>query len=187
MLATTTPTLTRRVLSNRTSSSSWIRLSNSRRLTSNSAAAKDAATKVESSISTNATTTVVNKSFAERNPFLFQLGVATTKTSAADIMVQVVVDGKKFDEIDYKRNGIFVFFGFAYLGGFQYWLMVNQFSKWFPTRQRFAQLSLAEKLKDTAGMKDAMKMVAFDLFVHLPFMYFPSIGLGKGWMYKVLE
>ena len=174
MLATTTPTLTRRVLSNRTSSSSWIRLSNSRRLTSNSAAAKDAAAKVESSISTNATTTVVNKSFAERNPFLFQLGVATTKTSAADIMVQVVVDGKKFDEIDYKRNGIFVFFGFAYLGGFQYWLMVNQFSKWFPTRQRFAQLSLAEKWKDTAGMKDAMKMVAFDLFVHLPFMYFPS-------------
>ena len=174
-----TSTLSRRVLSNRTSTSNsyWLCSSNSRRLTSNSAA-KDAVTKAESSIPSNATTTTVatacNKSFAERNPFVFQLGVATAKTSAADIMVQVVVDGKKWDEIDYKRNGIFVFFGFAYLGGFQYWLMVNQFSRWFPTRQRFVQLSLAEKLKDTAGMKDAMKMVAFDLFVHLPFMYFPS-------------
>jgi len=115
-----------------------------------------------------------SKSFAERNPFLFQLGVATTKTSAADIMVQVVVDKKNLDEIDYKRNGIFVVFGFAYLGGFQYWLLVNKFKKWFPSRQRFASLSLADKLKDTAGMMDAMKMVAFDVFVHLPLIYFPS-------------
>eukprot|EP00584_Thalassiosira_punctigera_P007855 CAMPEP_0172533890 /NCGR_PEP_ID=MMETSP1067-20121228/6444_1 /TAXON_ID=265564 ORGANISM="Thalassiosira punctigera, Strain Tpunct2005C2" /NCGR_SAMPLE_ID=MMETSP1067 /ASSEMBLY_ACC=CAM_ASM_000444 /LENGTH=226 /DNA_ID=CAMNT_0013318603 /DNA_START=284 /DNA_END=964 /DNA_ORIENTATION=- len=114
------------------------------------------------------------KSFAERNPFLFQLGVATAKTSAADIMVQVVVDKKKWNEIDYRRNGIFVVFGFAYLGGFQYWLMVNKFSKWFPTRQKFAKLSLAEKLKDKAGMIDALKMVAFDVFVHLPLIYFPS-------------
>ena len=116
----------------------------------------------------------VSKSFAERNPFVFQLGVATAKTSAADIMVQVVVDKKKWDEIDWKRNGIFVVFGFAYLGGFQYWLMVNKFSKWFPTRQRFAQLSLGEKIRDTAGMADALKMVAFDVFVHLPLIYFPS-------------
>ncbi|KAL3806540.1 hypothetical protein ACHAXA_006593 [Cyclostephanos tholiformis] len=115
-----------------------------------------------------------SKSFAERNPFLFQLGVATTKTSAADIMVQVVVDRRNFDDIDYKRNAIFVVFGFAYLGGFQYWLMVNQFSKWFPTRQRFAKLSLSEKLKDRAGMIDAARMVAFDVFVHLPLLYFPS-------------
>ena len=116
----------------------------------------------------------VSKSFAERNPFVFQLGVATAKTSAADIMVQVVVDRKKWDEMDWKRNGIFVVFGFAYLGGFQYWLMVNKFSKWFPTRQRFAQLSLGEKIRDTAGMADALKMVAFDVFVHLPLIYFPS-------------
>lgn len=115
-----------------------------------------------------------SKSFAERNPFVFQLGVATTKTSAADIMVQVVVDKKSWDEIDYKRNAIFVVFGFAYLGGFQYWLLVNKFSKWFPSRQRFASLSFADKLKDTAGILDAAKMLAFDVCVHLPLIYFPS-------------
>ena len=127
------------------------------------------------------------KSFAERHPFMFQLGVATAKTSAADFMVQVVVEKKQWDELDYKRNGIFVVFGFAYLGGFQYWLMVNKFSKWFPTRARFATLSLSEKLKDTAGMIDALKMVAFDVFIHLPLIYFPcyytckEIVTGTSW------
>ncbi|KAL7471510.1 hypothetical protein ACHAXS_011795 [Conticribra weissflogii] len=116
----------------------------------------------------------IGKSFAERNPFLFQLGVATAKTSAADVMVQVVVEKKKIDELDLKRNAIFVVFGFAYLGGFQYWLMVTKFSKWFPTRDRFSKLSLGEKLKDTAGMIDALKMVAFDVCVHLPLIYFPA-------------
>ena len=126
-------------------------------------------------------------SFAERNPFLFQLGVATTKTSAADIMVQVVVDGRDLEDIDYKRNAIFVVFGFAYLGGFQYWLMVTQYTRWFPTRQAFSKLSLTEKLRDRTGMIDAAKMVAFDVFVHLPFLYFPSyyackeIVTGKTW------
>lgn len=139
------------------------------RRSTNKTASKDDTTKTAAATATDA-----NKSFAERNPFIFQLGVATAKTSAADIMVQVAVDRKSWDEIDYKRNGIFVVFGFAYLGGFQYWLMVNKFSKWFPTRQRFATLSLSEKLKDTAGMADALKMVAFDVFVHLPLIYFPS-------------
>jgi len=127
------------------------------------------------------------KSFAERHPFMLQLGVATAKTSAADFMVQVVVEKKQWDELDYKRNGIFVVFGFAYLGGFQYWLKVNKFSKWFPTRARFATLSLSEKLKDTAGMIDALKMVAFDVFIHLPLIYFPcyytckEIVTGTSW------
>jgi hypothetical protein len=165
-----------------------------RRSNTSSTTAKDAATKLEtittkpsSATSSAAAAEESTKSFAERNPFIFQLGVATAKTSAADIMVQVVVEKKKWDEIDYKRNGIFVVFGFAYLGGFQYWLMVNKFSKWFPTRARFAKLSLGEKLKDTAGMLDALKMVAFDVFVHLPLIYFPcyytckEIVTGTSW------
>mmetsp|Transcript_11662 Transcript_11662/g.23368 ORF Transcript_11662/g.23368 Transcript_11662/m.23368 type:complete len:283 (+) Transcript_11662:168-1016(+) len=156
--------------------------------------AKDAAKKSEtiaakpsSSSTTSSAAEESTKSFAESNPFIFQLGVATAKTSAADIMVQVVVEKKKWNEIDLKRNGIFVVFGFAYLGGFQYWLMVNKFNKWFPTRARFATLTLGEKLKDTAGMIDAFKMVAFDVFVHLPLIYFPcyytckEIVTGTSW------
>ncbi len=65
-------------------------------------------------------------SFAKENPFVFQLGVATAKTSAADLVAQIVAERKSLDEVDWKRNFIFVVFGFAYLGAFQYWLMVNK-------------------------------------------------------------
>jgi len=113
-------------------------------------------------------------SIVKNHPFKFQLGVATVKTSAADLMAQLVAEQKSFDEIDWRRNGLFVVFGFTYLGGFQYWLMVNKYRHWFPTMDRFAKLSFAEKLKDTAGIVDAMKMVLFDVTIHLPMLYFPT-------------
>jgi hypothetical protein len=117
---------------------------------------------------------VVQESFMKRHPFVFQLGVATGKTSGADLIVQIVAEGKDMTEIDWQRNGIFVVFGFVYLGCFQYWLMVNKFGQWFPTMSRFANLRFADKLKDTAGLLDAGKMVLFDIFIHLPMMYFPT-------------
>ena len=86
----------------------------------------------------------------------------------------MVAEKRKFDEIDWKRNGIFVVFGFAYLGGFQWWLMVTKYRQWFPTMDRFAKLSFAAKLKDKAGLLDAAKMVVFDVVVHLPMIYFPT-------------
>ena len=39
---------------------------------------------------------------------------------------------------------------------------------------RFAKLPFAEKLKDTAGIIDAGKMVLFDVIIHLPVIYFPT-------------
>lgn len=127
-----------------------------------------------SSVSNESSLISTITSFPKTNPFAFQLMVATGKTSAADIVVQVVAEKKKFDEIDWKRNGIFVVFGFAYLGGFQWYLMVNKYRQWFPTMDRFAKLPMREKLKDTAGILDAGKMVLFDVIVHLPMMYFPT-------------
>lgn len=122
----------------------------------------------------DAVKTETSSSWAKENPFLFQLGVATVKTSAADMLAQVVAEKKSLKEVDFKRNFIFVVFGFAYLGVFQYWLMVTKFRKWFPTMDRFAKLPFAEKLKDTAGIIDAGKMVLFDVIIHLPVIYFPT-------------
>jgi len=51
---------------------------------------------------------------------------------------------------------------------------VNKYRQWFPTMDRFGKLSFAEKMKDTAGILDAGKMVLFDVCIHLPLMYFPS-------------
>jgi hypothetical protein len=42
------------------------------------------------------------------------------------------------------------------------------------TMDRFAKLPFAEKLKDSAGMIDAVKMVLFDVIIHLPVIYFPT-------------
>jgi len=113
-------------------------------------------------------------SFPKDHPFAFQLMVATGKTSGADLVTQMVAEGKSLDEVDWKRNGIFVVFGFAYLGGFQWWLMVTKYRQWFPTMDKFAKMSFAEKLKYPAGILDAMKMVVFDVVVHLPMIYFPT-------------
>lgn len=112
--------------------------------------------------------------FPKDHPFAFQMMVATGKTMAADLIVQKVAEGKSWSEIDWKRNAIFVVFGFVYLGGFQWYLMVTKYRQWFPTMDRFAKLSLAEKMKDTAGILDACKMVIFDIVVHLPLLYFPT-------------
>jgi hypothetical protein len=125
--------------------------------------------------------------FPKKNPFAFQLMVATSKTSAADLLAQMVAEKKSLAEVDWKRNGIFVVFGFAYLGCFQWWLMVTKYRQWFPTMDRFAKLPFAEKLKDTAGLIDAAKMVVFDITVHLPLMYFPTyytvkeLVVGQSW------
>jgi hypothetical protein len=96
------------------------------------------------------------------------------KTAGADLLTQTVAEGKSLKEVDWRRNGIFVLFGFCYLGGFQWWLMVDKYRQWFPTMDRFAKLSFADKLKDKAGLLDAAKMVLFDLMVHLPLCYFPT-------------
>jgi hypothetical protein len=102
-------------------------------------ASVDRSATVESSSTKVASETVKNEassSWAKENPFLFQLGVATVKTSAADLVAQMVAERKSLDEVDWKRNAIFVVFGFAYLGGFQYWLMVNKYRQWFPYVER---------------------------------------------------
>jgi hypothetical protein len=98
-------------------------------------------------------------------PFGCQLTIATFKTSAADIMVQTTVEKKSFSEIDVKRNAIFLLFGLAYLGGFQWWLLINKYKQWFPTMERFGNSSLSQKLRDPAGLRDAAKVRSICLFL----------------------
>lgn len=113
--------------------------------------------------------------FPKAQPFLFNVMIATCKTSVADLMTQMAVEKKELHEVDWVRNGVFVLFGAVYLGGFQYWLQVNMFGKMFPSMHRFANHStLTAKLKDTAGIIDTVKQILFDVFIHLPLMYFPT-------------
>jgi len=110
-------------------------------------------------------------SFPRRHPYAFNIGLATVKTSCCDILVQKYIE--KRDEIDWKRNAVFVAFGCAYLGVFQWFIYVTLFKKWFPQTVKFANQPWREKIKNKAGMKDLAKQVAFDNFVHYTFIYFP--------------
>ena len=107
-------------------------------------------------------------------PFLTQLAVSTVKTTAADILVQTVAEKKSWKDIDWRRTTIFAGFGFAYLGCFQWYLLINKYSKWFPTMKHFASLPLREKLRCKQGLAEGVKMVVFDVVVHSPMIYFPS-------------
>lgn len=64
---------------------------------------------------------------AQANPFA--VGVVTTglKTSAADWFAQKVIE--KREDFDWTRHAAFCAFGFAYLGGFQYWLYNVKFAQ----------------------------------------------------------
>ena len=113
--------------------------------------------------------------FPKAQPFVFNLGVAAAKTSAADMMTQTVVEKKSFPNgIDWKRNASFTVFGFAYLGGFQYWLQVNMFRKMFVGMDKVAEMPLSKKLVDPSALSVIAKQIAFDIAIHMPFMYFPT-------------
>ncbi|KAL4428327.1 hypothetical protein ABPG75_002416 [Micractinium tetrahymenae] len=93
----------------------------------------------------------------------FTVGVVTTglKTSAADVFAQKVVEGR--EDFDWTRHAAFCAFGFAYLGGFQYWLYNIKFTQWCgPLTRTFGH-------KATAPIKTFI-----DQGIHHPFVYFPS-------------
>ena len=71
-----------------------------------------------------------------KHPLAFGVGVSTIKTSASDLLVQVVVEQR--EEIDWKRNAAFATFGCVYLGGVQYALYVPVFGMIFPNAAKFA-------------------------------------------------
>jgi len=108
--------------------------------------------------------------FPKRRPFATNIIVATVKTSLADIVVQKA-EGKK--EVDWKRNGVFTAFGFAYLGVAQWFIYVTIFTRVCPNAIRFSNLSWADKLKDRAGQIDLLKQTAYDNFIHYTFVYYP--------------
>jgi glycine cleavage system regulatory protein len=107
-----------------------------------------------------------------RYPLAFGIGVSTIKTSASDLLVQVVVEKKK--EIDWKRNAAFATFGFFYLGGVQYALYVPIFGRLFPHAAAFASKPLREKARDVKGLASLLGQVFLDQFIHHPFFYFPA-------------
>ena len=114
-------------------------------------------------------------SFTERHPLFVGTMIAAVKTAAADLLVQTQVEGKPWDEIDWRRNMVFLSFGFGYLGLGMYAVYVKGFSRVFGTRvQKFCAKPFRDKLKDRVGLKLLAVQSFADVVILNPFLYWPS-------------
>lgn len=123
--------------------------------------------------------------FAKEYPFANNIGIATLKTAAADLIAQVVIAQTPIAEIDYERSLLFCGFGAIYLGAFQYLYQVNIFKKLFDV-DSFTSQPLEDKLKDKEGLKALAAQTALDLtvltLIYLPTFYVFKAGVFSGSM-----
>ena len=121
--------------------------------------------------------------FARKYPFANNIGIATTKTAAADLIAQVLIAQTPVSEIDYQRSLLFCAFGAIYLGGFQYLYQVNIFKKLFDV-DSFTSQPWGDKLRDEEGLKALAAQTALDLtiltLVYLPTFYVFKAGVFSG-------
>ena len=114
-----------------------------------------------------------------RHPVAFGCGISCLKTSSADLVCQTKLEGKDWADVDWRRTSIFGLWGFAYLGGVQYFLYSFAFPRAFPGAVKFIEAPLRQKLRDRQGMLTLAKQVAFDQLIHHPFVLFPAFYLVK--------
>ena len=114
--------------------------------------------------------------WAQRAPFSSQVAVATTKTIAADMLVQTAVESKSLQDVDYRRVGVFGAFGFLYLGVVQYGLYVKCMQRVFDkvALQNFCNAPIREKIRDKVGLKILAGTIALDFFLIQPLLYWPT-------------
>jgi len=115
--------------------------------------------------------------FAQEYPFANNVGIATVKTAAADLLAQTVIAHTPLDAIDWQRSLLFCLFGATYLGGFQYLYQVNIFKKMFDV-DKFTSQSWGDKLQDGPGLKALAAQTALDLGV-LTAIYLPTFYIFK--------
>ena len=105
-------------------------------------------------------------------PISLSLATATAKTAAADALTQRCIEGRP--AIDTRRTALFTVFGFYYLGGFQYWLYVRCFARWFPSAKRFGEhATIADRCRDAVGLRELAAQTFLGNFVHIPLVFFP--------------
>ena len=99
-------------------------------------------------------------------PFLGACTSATVKTSAADVMVQTVIEGRGVDEVDRRRLAAFSIFGCLWMGAGQYVLYCRVFEALLPAR---------------TVLHSAGKM-ALDQFCHVPLLFLPVFYSVDAWV-----
>jgi len=121
--------------------------------------------------------------FAQAYPFANNIGIATVKTAAADLLAQTVIAQTPLDAVDWQRSLLFCLFGAIYLGGFQYLYQVQVFKRLFDV-DRFTSQPWSDKLTDGPGLRALGAQTALDLtvltLVYLPTFYIFKAGVFSG-------
>ena len=94
---------------------------------------------------------------AARRPMMVGAATATVKTTAADVLVQTALEGRRIEQLDTRRTLVFTIFGGCWMGVGQYLLYCRLFEWWVPGTTALASASKA----------------ALDQLVHVPLLYFP--------------
>ena len=112
--------------------------------------------------------------WVNRSPFTSQIIVASSTTATADWIVQR--SSNPHDRPNMSRVVGFGLFGALYLGVAQHVIYVTWFSRLFGKEalEAFGELSLREKLKSSAGMKNVARQVALDFILIQPVVFWPS-------------
>mmetsp|Transcript_63214 Transcript_63214/g.142568 ORF Transcript_63214/g.142568 Transcript_63214/m.142568 type:complete len:135 (+) Transcript_63214:267-671(+) len=97
-----------------------------------------------------------------KHPLVFGSIFACLKTSSADLLVQMKIEDRKFDEVDWRRQIIFSSWGLVYLGGVQYFIYNFAFPRLFPAAKRFTEVPFRNKLQDREGIKAWAMQVSSD-------------------------
>ena len=114
-------------------------------------------------------------------PLALAVVVSSVKTSAADLIVQISVEGRallanlRHDEqprqcVDWRRNIFFAGFGAFYLGGVQYALYTKLMPQLFPSSSRATGWL---RVRSVTGQ------VFVDQFLHVPLAFFPCFYVLK--------
>ena len=109
--------------------------------------------------------------FARARPLAFAVVFGAAKNTAADLIIQNQVEGRKMHDVDWQRVGVFASFGMCYVGAAQYFL----FNRLLPALPWIGRGLLR------GDPRAAVKAVAFDQLVHMPFFYFPSFYFFREW------
>jgi len=109
------------------------------------------------------------RTFPKRRPFATNIGLSLFVSGASDVMAQRT-EGNS--ELDIRRIITFSSFG-LFMGVLHWHLYMTLYARLFPGGAIFANMSVAQKLKDKAGQRDVLKQIVADLAVWMPFFYFP--------------
>jgi len=112
--------------------------------------------------------------FMIRTPLFTGVAVATIKTALADVLMQLTTGKSIFsEEYDWNRTGLFVLFGFGYMGIANYIFYYKGFTKLFPYLTEMTKQPFSIKMRDPRFLKQLFAANIVDNAIINPIIYWP--------------